>query len=71
MSSIVKRCTAAAVLALAMLLPQFSSLQTSSAGLRLIADFEGCQLSPLSVQCRGVDIRHRPHRRRGTGQGHQ
>ena len=49
MSSIAKRCTAAAVLALAMLLPQFSSLQTSPAGLRLIADFEGCQLSPY--QC--------------------
>ncbi len=49
MSSIAKRCTAAAVLALAMLLPQFSTLQTSPAGLRLIADFEGCQLSPTNA----------------------
>ncbi|CAI0952839.1 lysozyme [Serratia fonticola] len=49
MSSIAKRCTAAAVLAMAMLLPQFSTLQTSPTGLRLIADFEGCQLSPY--QC--------------------
>ncbi|MHA7846210.1 lysozyme [Serratia sp. D1N4] len=49
MSLTVKRCAAGAVLALAMLLPQYRALNTSEAGLRLIADFEGCQLSPY--QC--------------------
>lgn len=46
MSAIVKRCSVAAVLAIAVLLPSFSELQTSAAGLRLIADLEGCRLSP-------------------------
>ncbi|MFI8418511.1 lysozyme [Serratia sp. NPDC078593] len=49
MNSTIKRCSAAAILALAALLPQFSQLQTSEQGLRLIADFEGCQLTPY--QC--------------------
>ncbi|CAI0925446.1 lysozyme [Serratia quinivorans] len=49
MNSIAKRCTVAAVLALAALLPQYSALHTSEAGLRLLADFEGCRLSPY--QC--------------------
>ncbi|WP_413722726.1 lysozyme [Sodalis sp. RH24] len=48
-NSTVKRCAVAAVLALAALLPQSKTLHTSQAGLRLIADFEGCQLSPY--QC--------------------
>lgn len=48
-NSTVKRCAAAAVLALAALLPQSKTLHTSQAGLRLIADFEGCRLSPY--QC--------------------
>ncbi|CAI1628964.1 lysozyme [Serratia entomophila] len=50
MNSIAKRCSVAAVLALAALLPQFSALQTSETGLRLLADFEGCQLSPYQCQ---------------------
>lgn len=45
MSAIVKRCSVAAVLAIAVLLPSFGELQTSEAGLRLIADLEGCRLS--------------------------
>ncbi|CAI2075377.1 lysozyme [Serratia ficaria] len=49
MSAIAKRCSIAAVLAIAMLLPQAAELKTSEAGLRLIADLEGCQLSPY--QC--------------------
>ena len=49
MSSLAKRCSVAVILALAALLPQFDTLQTSEQGLRLIADFEGCQLSPY--QC--------------------
>ncbi|HAT3796136.1 TPA: lysozyme [Serratia marcescens] len=49
MSSIAKRCSVAAVLALAALLPQYNTLHTSEAGLRLLADFEGCRLSPY--QC--------------------
>ncbi|MEA9389556.1 lysozyme [Acerihabitans sp. TG2] len=48
-NSTVKRCAAAAILTLAALLPQSKTLHTSQAGLRLIADFEGCQLSPY--QC--------------------
>ncbi|NGH42537.1 lysozyme, partial [Escherichia coli] len=46
MSATVKRCSVAAVLAIAVLLPSFGELQTSEAGLRLIADLEGCRLSP-------------------------
>ncbi|CVC02936.1 Phage-related lysozyme (muraminidase) [Serratia marcescens] len=49
MNSIVKRCSVAAVLALAVMLPDFSRLHTSIAGLELIADLEGCRLSPY--QC--------------------
>lgn len=49
MSSLAKRCGVAAILALAALLPQFNTLHTSEQGLRLIADFEGCRLSPY--QC--------------------
>ncbi|OKB67672.1 glycoside hydrolase [Serratia marcescens] len=49
MNSLAKRCNVAAILALAALLPQFNTLKTSEQGLRLIADFEGCQLSPY--QC--------------------
>ncbi|TQI78997.1 lysozyme [Serratia fonticola] len=49
MNSIAKRCSALAILALAMLLPQFDRLNTSEEGLYLIADFEGCQLTPY--QC--------------------
>ncbi|MBU9818516.1 lysozyme [Rahnella sp. BCC 1045] len=47
--SIVRRCAVAAVLAIAALLPQTPTLQTSAAGLALIADFEGCRLS--AYQC--------------------
>ncbi|HGE8475467.1 TPA: lysozyme, partial [Serratia marcescens] len=36
MNSIAKRCSVAAVLALAVLLPQFSALQISETGLRLL-----------------------------------
>ena len=49
MNSIAKRCSALAILALAMLLPQFDRINTSEKGLYLIADFEGCQLTPY--QC--------------------
>ncbi|HAT3726915.1 TPA: lysozyme [Serratia marcescens] len=49
MNSLAKRCSVAAILALAALLPQFNTLKTSEQGLRLIADFEGCRLS--SYQC--------------------
>ncbi len=49
MPSIVKRCSVAAVLLLAVLLPDFSQLRTSLAGLELIANLEGCRLSPY--QC--------------------
>ncbi|MNH07016.1 Lysozyme RrrD [compost metagenome] len=49
MSSIVKRCVAATILAIAMLIPQFEQVKTSENGLKLITDFEGCRLSPY--QC--------------------
>ncbi len=49
-NSTVKRCAAVTILALAALQPQFKMLHTSPVGLRLIADFEGCQLSPY--RCR-------------------
>jgi len=49
MSSIVKRCSVAAVLALAALVPDFRLLHTSQQGLALIADLEGCRLRPY--QC--------------------
>ncbi len=42
----VKRCTVGVVLALAATLPGFSQLHTSVEGLKLIADYEGCRLSP-------------------------
>ena len=51
MNSIAKRCTVAAVLALAALLPQYNTLHTSEAGLRLLADFEGCRF-PLTSAAR-------------------
>ncbi len=68
MSAIVKRCSVAAVLAIAVLLPSFGELQTSEAGLRLIADLEGCRLSLLPVQRRSVDTGHWTHRRRHPDQ---
>ncbi|WHQ17720.1 lysozyme [Edwardsiella anguillarum] len=49
MSSIAKRCSVAAVLALAVLMPDFRLLHTSPEGLALIADLEGCRLHPY--QC--------------------
>ena len=49
MKSIVKRCSVAAVLALAALMPDFRLLNTSPEGLALIADLEGCRLTPY--QC--------------------
>ncbi|HAU4331641.1 TPA: lysozyme [Citrobacter freundii] len=49
MSSIVKRCSVVAVLALAALMPDFRLLNTSPDGLALIADLEGCRLTPY--QC--------------------
>jgi len=47
--SVIKRCSVAAVLALAVLLPDFRLLQTSPEGLALIGDLEGCRLRPY--QC--------------------
>ena len=49
MSTIIKRCSVALVLALAALVPDFRLLQTSPEGLALIADLEGCRLTPY--QC--------------------
>lgn len=49
MSLIIKRCSVAAVLALAALMPDFRLLHTSREGLALIADLEGCRLRPY--QC--------------------
>ncbi|EWG66808.1 MULTISPECIES: lysozyme [unclassified Enterobacter] len=46
MNSIIKRCSVAGVLALAVLMPHFRLLKTSPEGLALIADLEGCRLSP-------------------------
>lgn len=43
---IVKRCIAAVILTIAATLPSYQLLQTSPEGLRLIADYEGCQLTP-------------------------
>lgn len=49
MSSVVKRCSVAAVLLLAALVPDFRLLNTSQDGLALLADLEGCRLRPY--QC--------------------
>ncbi|MCP3883693.1 MAG: lysozyme [Sulfitobacter sp.] len=49
MSSIVKRCSVAVVLALALLLPEHRDVKTSDAGLALLANLEGCRLNPY--QC--------------------
>ena len=49
MNSIIKRCSVAAVLALAVLMPDFRLLNTSHEGMALIADLEGCRLTPY--QC--------------------
>ena len=49
MSSVVKRCSVAAVLLLAVLVPDFRLLHTSQDGLALLADLEGCRLRPY--QC--------------------
>lgn len=45
----VKRCAVGVVLAMAATLPGFQQLHTSVAGLKLIADYEGCRLKPY--QC--------------------
>lgn len=49
MNSFAKRCAVVAVLAFATLLPKFQTLKTSSDGLALIANAEGCRTSPY--QC--------------------
>ncbi len=49
MSSVVKRCSVATVLLLAVLVPDFRLLHTSQDGLALLADLEGCRLRPY--QC--------------------
>jgi len=49
LSQTAKRCAVVAVLAIAALLPQFKTLQTSEGGLALIANAEGCRTSPY--QC--------------------
>lgn len=49
MSSIVKRCSMAIVLALAVLVPDYQLIKTSPDGLALLADLEGCRLRPY--QC--------------------
>jgi lysozyme len=48
-NSIIKRCSVAAVLVLAALMPDFRLLNTSPGGLALLADLEGCRLTPY--QC--------------------
>jgi len=45
-TSTLKRCSAAVVLGLMAVLPGYLSLQVSAEGLRLITDFERCQLQP-------------------------
>lgn len=45
-AQIVKRCVIGVVLAIAATLPQFQLLKTSPQGLELIADYEGCRLTP-------------------------
>ncbi|HDL7647135.1 TPA: lysozyme [Yersinia enterocolitica] len=49
MNSIVKRCLVGVILTLAATLPNYQTLKTSAAGLKLIADYEGCQLN--AYQC--------------------
>lgn len=49
MSSIVKRCSVAIVLALAALMPDYRFVKTSAEGLAIIANLEGCRLNPY--QC--------------------
>lgn len=49
MNSIVKRCSVAVVLALAALMPDYRFVKTSSEGLAIIANLEGCRLNPY--QC--------------------
>ncbi|ADO47404.1 lysozyme [[Enterobacter] lignolyticus] len=49
MSTMIKRCSVAAILALAALLPDYHLLRTSPDGLALLADLEGCRLRPY--QC--------------------
>jgi len=53
MSTFVKRCSVAAVLAIAALLPQAKLVNVSAEGLALIADAEGCRLAPYQ-DCGGV-----------------
>lgn len=48
---LVKRCAVGVVLAITATLPGFQQLHTSVEGMRLIADYEGCRLSPY--QCSG------------------
>lgn len=48
-TSTLKRCSVAVILGLMAALPGYTSLQVSEKGLRLITDFEGCQLQPY--QC--------------------
>lgn len=43
---IVKRCSVGVVLAIAATMPGFQTLHTSVEGMKLIADYEGCRLSP-------------------------
>ncbi|EMQ2082222.1 lysozyme [Yersinia enterocolitica] len=45
MNSTVKRCLVAAILALTVTLPHYPRLKTSATGLKLLADYEGCQLN--------------------------
>ncbi|AJJ61669.1 phage lysozyme family protein [Yersinia aldovae 670-83] len=49
MNAIVKRCLVSVILALVAVLPHYPTLKTSAAGLKLIADYEGCQLN--AYQC--------------------
>jgi len=53
MSTFVKRCSVAAVLAIAAMLPQAKLVNVSDEGLALIADAEGCRLAPYQ-DCGGV-----------------
>ena len=48
-NSIVKRCAITTVLALAALVTGYQHVKISDEGLRLLADFEGCRLTPY--QC--------------------
>ena len=53
MSSIVRKCSVAVVLLLALALPDHRAVKTSDEGLALLTNLEGCRLNPYQ-DCGGV-----------------